>query len=125
MNIFDLLLPRYAIDKSKKTRLITLFSGYDSQKLAFNYLNINVEHYKAVEFDKYAIQSLNEMHNTNFQTKDIKELKGQELEIVDKQHFTYLLTLFHALIYQLQVYKKVWKKEVVHEVACYGKLKDC
>lgn len=92
MNIFELLLPRYKIDKNKKIRLITLFSGYDSQKLAFNYLNINVEHYKTAEFDKYAIQSLNEMHNTNFQTKDIKELKGQELEIVDKQHFTYLLT---------------------------------
>ena len=75
-NIFDWLLPRYKLDKSKKTRLITLFSGYDSQKLAFNYIDKNVEHYKAIEFDKYAIQTLNEIHNTQFETIDIKSIGG-------------------------------------------------
>ena len=48
MDIFSLLLPKYTIDKNKKVRLITLFSGYDSQKLGFNYLDIDVEHYKAI-----------------------------------------------------------------------------
>lgn len=90
MDIFDLLLPKYTINK--KIRLISLFSGYDSQKLAFDYLNINVEHYKAIEFDKYAIQSLNEIHNTNFKQTDIKNVKGEDLQIIDKDKYTYLLT---------------------------------
>lgn len=75
-NIFDLILPRFKLDKNKKTRLITLFSGYDSQKLAFNYIDKNVEHYKAIEFDKYVVQTLNEIHNTNFETIDIKSIGG-------------------------------------------------
>lgn len=91
-NIFDWLLPRYKLDKSKKTRLITLFSGYDSQKLAFNYIDKNVEHYKAIEFDKYAIQTLNEIHNTQFETIDIKSIGGGYLDIVDKSHYQYIMT---------------------------------
>ena len=43
MDIFSLLLPKYTIDKNKKVRLITLFSGYDSQKLGFNYIVGNNE----------------------------------------------------------------------------------
>lgn len=75
-NLFEILYPSYKLDETKTTRLITLFSGYDSQKLAFNYLDKIVEHYKVVEFDKNALQSLNEMHNTNFEQKDIKLFGG-------------------------------------------------
>lgn len=92
MDIFSLLLPKYTINKNKKIRLISLFSGYDSQKLAFNYLGIDVEHYRAIEFDKYAMQSLNEIHNTNFETKDITKVSADELGIVDTENITYLLT---------------------------------
>lgn len=92
MDIFSLLLPKYTIDKNKKVRLITLFSGYDSQKLAFNYIGVDVEHYRAIEFDKYAMQSLNEIHNTNFETKDITKVSADELGIVDTENITYLLT---------------------------------
>lgn len=92
MDIFSLLLPKYKIDKDKKIRLISLFSGYDSQKLAFNYIGVDVEHYRAIEFDKYAIQSLNEIHNTNFETKDITKVSADELGIVDTENITYLLT---------------------------------
>lgn len=91
-NIFDLILPRFKLDKNKKTRLITLFSGYDSQKLAFNYIDKNVEHYKAIEFDKYVVQTLNEIHNTNFETIDIKSIGGGYLDIVDKIHYQYIMT---------------------------------
>ena len=73
-------------------RLITLFSGYDSQKLAFNYLGIDVEHYRAVEFDKYAIQSLNDIHNTNFPTLDITKVKGTDLGIENTKKYTYVMT---------------------------------
>ena len=98
MDIFSYLLPKYTINKTKTIRLISLFSGYDSQKLAFDYLNIDVEHYKAIEFDKYAIQSLNEIHNTNFKQTDIKTVKGEDLQIIDKDKYTYLLTyLFISL----------------------------
>lgn len=92
MDIFSLILPKYIIDKNKKIRLISLFSGYDSQKLAFDYLGIDVEHYCAIEFDKYAIQSLNEIHNTYFETKDITKVNADELGIVDTENITYLLT---------------------------------
>ena len=92
MDIFSLLLPKYTIDKNKKIRLITLFSGYDSQKLAFDYLGIDVEHYRAIEFDKYAIQSLNEIHNTQFETTDITNVKGSDLGIIDKEKYTYIMT---------------------------------
>lgn len=92
MDIFSLLLPKYTIDKNKKIRLISLFSGYDSQKLAFDYLGIDVEHYRAIEFDKYAIQSLNEIHNTNFEAKDVTKVNGGDLGITNTKDYTYILT---------------------------------
>lgn len=91
-NIFEYLYPKYKLDPNKKIRLITLFSGYDSQKLAFDYLGINVEHYKAIEFDKYACQTLNEIHGTNFQPVDIKSVGGGYLDIVDKSNYQYIMT---------------------------------
>lgn len=66
--------------------------GYDSQKLAFNYINKNVEHYRAIEFDKYAIQTLNEIHGTNFQTQDITKVSANDLNIINTNKYTYILT---------------------------------
>lgn len=91
-NLFEILYPQFKLDESKTNRLITLFSGYDSQKLAFNYLDKNVEHYKVVEFDKNALQSLNEIHNTHFVQKDIKLCGGGELNIVEKHKYNYIMT---------------------------------
>lgn len=90
MNIFELIYKSFKI--TKPIRLIELFAGYGSQALALKYLNANFEHYKVCEFDKYAIETYNAIHNTNFSTSDIKELRGKDLEIVDKHIFTYLLT---------------------------------
>ena len=92
INIFDELYPKYVLNENKKTRLITLFSGYDSQKLAFNYLGKEVEHYRVCEFDKYAINTLNEIHNTNFETTDIKSIGGGYLNIVEKDKYNYIMT---------------------------------
>lgn len=39
----------------KTIRLIELFAGYGSQALALKRLGLPFEHYKVVEFDKYAI----------------------------------------------------------------------
>lgn len=94
LSIFDLdhNLTTFHIDPRKPIRLISLFSGYDSQKLAFNYLKIDVEHYRAVEFDKYAIQSLNDIHNTNFSTIDITKIEGIDLGIIETNKYTYVMT---------------------------------
>ncbi len=71
-------------------RLIELFAGYGSQAMALERLQIPFEHYKVVEFDKYAINSYNAVHGTDFETTDIKDVT--DLEIVDTERFTYLLT---------------------------------
>ena len=58
--IFDLLYPKYKIDKP--IRLITLFSGYDSQALALKYLGVKFEHWKTCEWAVKSIQALNDLH---------------------------------------------------------------
>lgn len=94
ISIFDLddNLPLFKIDTAKPIRLISLFSGYDSQKLAFDYLGIDVEHYRVIELDKNAIKSLNEIHNTNFPPLDITKIKGEDLGILETEKYTYILT---------------------------------
>ena len=43
-NIFEMLYPTFKIDKP--IRLITLFSGYDSQALALKYLGVIFFHFQ-------------------------------------------------------------------------------
>lgn len=76
----------------KPVRLIELFAGIGSQAMALRDLGIDFEHYRVVEFDKFAIASYNAIHGTNFNTIDIREMQGDDLGIVDKEHFTYILT---------------------------------
>lgn len=60
--------------------------------MALRNLGADFEHYRVVEFDKYAIQSYNAIHGTNFPTMDIRDVKGVDLGIEDMTRFTYLLT---------------------------------
>ena len=76
----------------KTLRLIELFAGYGSQAMAIKRLNIPFEHYKVVEFDKYAVRSYNAVHNTNFPVIDIRDVTGKDLEIVETDKYNYLLT---------------------------------
>lgn len=76
----------------KPLRLIELFCGIGSQAKALKNLGVNFEHWLACDFDKYAIQSYNAVHGTNFDTSDITKLKASDLNIVDTEHFNYLLT---------------------------------
>ena len=46
----------------KPVRLIELFAGIGSQAMALKTLGIDFEHYRVVEFDKYAIKSYNAIH---------------------------------------------------------------
>lgn len=73
-------------------RLIELFAGYGSQALALKYRGIPFEHYFVCEFDKYAMQSYNEIHGTNFELLDIRDVKGGDLRITNTDKYRYLLT---------------------------------
>ena len=55
---------------------------------------------------------------------DISRVKGEELNIVDTEKFTYLLTHSLVKIYHLQVKGQVWKKAQEQEVVYFGKLKE-
>ena len=75
-----------------KVRLIELFSGLGAQAAALRNLGVDFEHYRACEIDKFAMRSYNAIHGTNFETSDITTLKGEDLGIVDKDKYTYILT---------------------------------
>lgn len=90
LNIFDFINSNYKI--TKPIRLIELFAGIGSQAKALKNIGANFEHYKVVEFDKYAIKSYNAIHGTNFVTSDITQIHASDLEIKDTENFTYLLT---------------------------------
>lgn len=75
-----------------KLFLIELFGGIGSQAKALKNLGINFEHYRLVEWDKYAIKSYNAIHNTNFTTTDIRQIKGKDLGITNTNQKNYLLT---------------------------------
>lgn len=86
----DLFNNEYKINKP--IRLIELFAGIGSQAMALRNIGANFEHYRVIEFDKYAIKSYNAIHGTNFETSDIRNVRGLDLGIVDCEKFTYLLT---------------------------------
>ena len=73
-------------------RLIELFAGYGSQALALKYLGVPFEHHFVCEFDKYAMQSYNEIHGTNFETTDVCDITADDLNITETDKYKYLLT---------------------------------
>mgnify|MGYP002769480206 CR=1 FL=1 len=90
ISIFDMI--REPIRITKPIRLIELFAGYGSQSMALERIGAKFEHYRVVEFDKYAIASYNAVHGTNFPTMDITKVHAEDLDICDTDVFTYLLT---------------------------------
>ena len=90
MSIFD--FTREPIRITKPIRLIELFAGYGSQAMALKRIGAKFEHYRVVEFDKYAIASYNAVHGTNFPTMDITKVHAEDLNVCDTETFTYLLT---------------------------------
>ena len=62
ISIFDGTKPFKII---KPIRLITLFSGYDSQALSLKYLGIPFEHYHTCEWAIPSIQALKDLHFNN------------------------------------------------------------
>lgn len=90
MTIFDLIHPTFKINKP--IRLIELFAGIGSQAMALRDLGADFEHYRVVEFDKYAIASYNAIHETNFPTTDITRISGTDLGITDIDKYCYIMT---------------------------------
>lgn len=90
ISIFDMI--REPIRITKPIRLIELFAGYGSQAMALERIGAKFEHYRVVEFDKYAIASYNAVHGTDFPTMDITKVHAEDLNICDTEVFTYLLT---------------------------------
>lgn len=90
MSIFD--FTREPISITKPIRLIELFAGYGSQAMALKRIGTKFEHYRVVEFDKYAIASYNAVHGTDFPTMDITKVHAEDLNICGTETFTYLLT---------------------------------
>lgn len=142
--IFEMLYPTFKI--TKPIRLITLFSGYDSQALALKYLGVDFKLYKTCEWAIKSIQALKDLHfgedtkdySKDLETSQIKEfllnkgissnynepmnesqinrlsekqarniynnikashnlvniqqVKGKDLEIVDTNKYTYIMT---------------------------------
>ena len=64
LSLFD--FPKFKI--TKKIRLIELFGGIGSQAMALRDIGADFEHYKLVEFDKYAVTSYNAIHDTRHTT---------------------------------------------------------
>ena len=68
---------------TKPIRLITLFSGYDSQALSLKYLGVPFEHYRTCEWAIPSIQALKDLHfgedSTNYSENLTKEELVREL----------------------------------------------
>jgi len=88
-DFFDGGRPEFKIEN--KIRLIELFAGVGSQAMALERLGADFEHYRVVEFDKYAIASYNAIHGTNFEPMDITKVKGGDLGIEDTDKYTYVV----------------------------------
>lgn len=122
MSIFD--FTREPISITKPIRLIELFAGYGSQAMALKRIGAKFEHYRVVEFDKYAIASYNAVHGTDFPTMDITKVHAEDLNICDTEAFTYLLTHFLVPIYRLLENKPACLRAVVQEAVCCGKSRE-
>lgn len=92
--------------------------------MALKRIGAKFEHYRVVEFDKYAIASYNAVHGTNFPTMDITKVHADDLAIEDTKHFTYLLTLFRVRTCLLPGSKLECLKAAVHDQGFCGKLKE-
>jgi DNA (cytosine-5)-methyltransferase 1 len=77
---------------NKPIRLIELFGGISSQATALHELDVEFEHYRYVDFDKYAVKSTNAMYGTNWEATDITKIKASDLGVVDTDKYTYIMT---------------------------------
>lgn len=82
--------PEYSI--TKKIRLIELFGGIGATSMGLKRLGVDFESYRLCEFDPFPIKSYNAIHGTNYVPTDIRNLKGGDLGIGEKDKYVYLMT---------------------------------
>lgn len=76
--IFNNLIP-----KDKHIKLLELFGGIGACSKALERLGINYNIIDYVEIDKYAVKSFNAIHNTNFESQDIRTWdKDVEVDLI-------------------------------------------
>lgn len=90
IDIFDIM--RQPVQITKPIRLIELFAGYGSQAMALKRIGADFEHYRVVEFDKYAVASYNAVHGTDFPPLDITKIHAEDLNICYTEMYCYLMT---------------------------------
>lgn len=90
ISMFDLI--RVPVKVTKTIRLIELFAGYGSQAMALRDIGAKFEHYRVVEFDRYAIASYNAVHGTDFPPLDITQIHADDLNICDTEKYCYFMT---------------------------------
>lgn len=89
-DIFAELYPKFVIDK--EIRLIELFAGIGSQAKALKNLGAEFTHYRVVEINKHAMAAYNAIHGTDFETSDITKIHADDLGIVERDKYCYLMT---------------------------------
>ena len=93
--LFD--FPTYSVNK--KIRLIELFGGIGSQAMALRDIGADFEHYKLVEFDKYAVASYNAIHNTQHTTHNTRHTADSRKRF--RNHRQRQILLFNDLFFSL------------------------
>ena len=88
LSLFD--APKLRI--TKPLRLIELFSGIGAQAKALERLGVPFESWGAYDIDPYAVKAYNAIHGTDYAPTDITKMTADDLNIVDTEHYTYLLT---------------------------------
>lgn len=76
----------------KEIAMIELFAGYGSQSMAMKRIGAKFHHHFVCEWDKYAIKSYNAVHGTNYDTSDIKDVHGADLNITEKDKYCYFMS---------------------------------
>ena len=76
----------------KPVRLIELFSGIGSQAKALQRLGVEWESWGAYDIDPYAVKAYNAIFGTDYVPTDICNMHGSDLNIVDRDRYTYIMT---------------------------------
>jgi len=81
---------KFVVDKP--IRLIELFGGLGCQSSALEKLNVSFEHYRMCDIDKFAVETYNALHGTNFIPTDITKLNAKDLGIIETNKYCYVMT---------------------------------
>lgn len=66
-------------DKTKALRYIELFGGIGGFRLGIQNSNLNAEPVDYVEIDKYSIKQYNQYFNEDYEQRDIKQIKAEDI----------------------------------------------